>query len=170
MTDRARHAGPLPPFEDVVAEHGSTVMRVCRAIVGPPDADDAWVDTFVAALRAYPRLRPDSNVRGWLVTIAHNCSVDIVRGARRRPTPVGELPERGSTAVPEAAATAGEEQLRAALDELAPKQRAAVVYRHLADLSYPQVARLMGTSPAAARRNVADGIARLRVRLEGAQP
>jgi RNA polymerase sigma factor (sigma-70 family) len=53
-------------------------------------------------------------------------------------------------------------QLRAALDRLAPKQRLAVVYRYLADLSYADVAELLGTTETAARRNAADGIARLR--------
>jgi len=57
----------LPPFESVVAEHGATVLRVCRAVLRPVDAEDAWSETFLAALRAYPRLRPDSNVRGWLI-------------------------------------------------------------------------------------------------------
>jgi DNA-directed RNA polymerase specialized sigma24 family protein len=43
---------PKPPFEEVVARHGATVLRVCRAVLGPVDADDAWSDTFLAALAA----------------------------------------------------------------------------------------------------------------------
>jgi DNA-directed RNA polymerase specialized sigma24 family protein len=42
------------PFDAVVAEHGSTVLRVCRALLNRVDADDAWSETFLAALRAYP--------------------------------------------------------------------------------------------------------------------
>jgi len=60
----------VDPFEQVVAEHGAVVWRVCRALLGPADADDAWQETFLAALAAYPRLRPDSNVRGWLVRLS----------------------------------------------------------------------------------------------------
>ena len=56
------------PFEQIVVEHGPTVLRVCRALLARSDADDAWSETFLSAMRAYPRLRPDSNVRGWLVT------------------------------------------------------------------------------------------------------
>ena len=59
------------PFEQIVTEHGPTVLRVCRALLARPDADDAWSDTFLAALRAYPDLPPDANVEAWLVTIAH---------------------------------------------------------------------------------------------------
>ena len=46
----------MQPFEAVVAEHGAVVMRVCRALLGPVEADDAWSETFLAALRAYPGL------------------------------------------------------------------------------------------------------------------
>ncbi|MCC6382152.1 MAG: sigma-70 family RNA polymerase sigma factor, partial [Dehalococcoidia bacterium] len=73
----------LPPFEAIVSAHGATVMRVCRALLGPEAAEDAWSETFLAALRAYPRLRPNSNIRGWLVTIAHRKAIDEAR--RRRP-------------------------------------------------------------------------------------
>jgi RNA polymerase sigma factor (sigma-70 family) len=159
-----------PPFERVVDEHGPTVMRVCRAILDHDDADDAWVDTFVSALRAYPDLPPGSNVRGWLVTIAHNRAIDHVRAARRRPVPTDRLCD-DRAAVPEGADAAdGHDALRAALATLAPKQRAAVVYRHLGDLPYPEIARTMGITEVAARRNVSDGIAVLRRRLQGDQP
>ena len=153
-----------PPFELVVAEHGPTVPRVCRSILGPTDADDAWTDTFVSALRAYPDLPPGSNVRGWLVTIAHHRAIDHLRAAQRRPVPTDRIPER-----PTAARGNPDDdyaELRGALDTLAPKQRAAVVYRHLAELPYAEVARLMGISEPAARRNAADGIRNLRARME----
>jgi RNA polymerase sigma factor (sigma-70 family) len=154
------------PFEDVVAEHGPTVMRVCRAIVGRTDAEDAWVDTFVSAMRAYPQLPLGSNVPGWLVTIAHHRAVDQYRATQRRPIPMDRLPEDRSAATDHVHAVDEHEDLRAALDTLAPKQRTAVIYRHLADLPYAEVARLMDISEAAARRNASDGIAKLRTQLQ----
>jgi RNA polymerase sigma factor (sigma-70 family) len=148
----------LPPFDDVVAEHGPVVMRVCRALLGA-DADDAWSETFLAALRAYPELRPDSNVRGWLVSIAHRKAIDQLRRSARAARPVGDVPDAvGAEGVPLPA----DEALRAALDALPPKQRAAVVYHYLADLPYAEVGRVIGTSVAAARRSAADGVANLR--------
>ena len=162
--------GSRPPFEQVVEEHGPTVMRVCRAILDPVDAEDAWIDTFVSAMRAYPALRPDSNVRGWLVTIAHNRAVDVLRAGRRRPVPTDRVPDQHPTTPHVTDAADGHDELRAALDALAPKQRTAVVYRHLGDLPYPEIAQAMGTSEAAARRNVSDGIARLRTRLRKDRP
>jgi RNA polymerase sigma factor (sigma-70 family) len=150
----------LPPFERVVADHGEVVLRVCRALLGPTDADDAWSDTFLAALRAYPALRADSNVRGWLVTIAHHKSIDVLRRRARRPRPTGALPERGVDGG--FGATALDDDLRDVVTALPPTQQAAVVYRYLADLSYEEVARLLDSTEAAARRAAADGIAALR--------
>jgi len=154
----------LEPFETVVSEHGPVVMRVCRALLGPADADDAWSETFLAALRAYPELRPGSNVRGWLVTIAHRKAIDQLRARARRPEPAADLSERLIGA--QVGAEPADTDLRGALAGLPDKARLAVVYRYLADLPYAEVAALLECSQAAARRNAADGIARLRERYQ----
>ncbi len=150
----------LEPFEDVVARHGPLVLRVCRAVVGPGAADDAWSETFLAALRAYPALRPGSNVEAWLVTIAHRKAIDQLRAQARRPMPAGDLPDHrpARDGVP----GGWETDLWAALAALAPKQRMAVAYHHLVGLPYAEVAELLGGTPEAARRAAADGIAALR--------
>jgi RNA polymerase sigma factor (sigma-70 family) len=149
----------LAPFETVVAEHGAAVLRVCRAVLGPADAEDAWSETFLAALRAYPRLRPDSDVRAWLVTVAHRKAIDGYRARKRAPLPVERPPHEPAAADvhPEPDA-----QLQAAVAALPDKQRQVVAYRYLADLSYADIAALVGGSEAAARRSAADGIAHLR--------
>lgn len=166
----------MQPFEAMVAEHGAVVMRVCRGLLGPVEAEDAWSETFLAALRAYPSLQPGSNVRGWLVTIAHNKAVDQIRARIRVPVPAGdvEVSERisaagGGRSERHMAAGGGQlepapldSELHSALAALPPKQRGAVVYRYLADLPYAEVAGLLDCSQAAARRSAADGIASLR--------
>ena len=152
----------LPPFEQVVAEHGAVVLRVCRAVVGPHDAEEAWSETFLAALAAYPRLRPDSNVRGWFVTIAHRKAVDRFRANQRAPIPLVSLPERPSSL---GQPSEPDLPLWQALAALPPKQRGAVAYHYGADLPYAEVATLLDTSEAAARRAGADGLARLRSAL-----
>jgi RNA polymerase sigma factor (sigma-70 family) len=154
------------PFEAVVEEHGPVVMRVCRAVLGPTDAEDAWSETFIAALRAYPRLRPDSNVRAWLVTIAHRKAIDVLRAAARAPDPVEELPELQAV---EDLVVERDEALWGALQALPFKQRAAIAYHHLAGLPYAEVGVLLDSSEAAARRAAADGIANLRKHTRGIQ-
>lgn len=153
---------PLPPFDRVVAEHGATVMRVCRAVLGPVDADDAWSETFLAALRAYPRLRPDSNVVGWLTTIAHRKAIDQLRRRARTPVPSDALPE--PAALDDEPLVERDGDLWGDLQGLTLKQRTAIAYHHLAGLPYAEIAALTGGTEAAVRRAAADGVARLRQR------
>ncbi len=158
----------MDPFERVVQAHGATVWRVCRALLPPADADDAWSETFLSAMRAYNDLRPDSNVKGWLVTIAHRKAIDQLRRSGRAPQLHAELAVeqsglRSADAIPGEGLPAFErEALWAALAELTEKQRSAVVYHHVAGLPYIEIAELLGCSASAARRSAADGVARLR--------
>lgn len=157
------HRTPTRPFAAIVDEHGPVVMRVVRALLGPADADDAWSETFLAALEAYPRLRPDSNVRGWLVTIAHRKAIDQLRAKVRQPVPAAEMPERLADNDPlEASLVERDPELWGALEGLPFKQRAAVAYHHLAGMPYAEIGALIDSSESAARRSAADGIANLR--------
>jgi RNA polymerase sigma factor (sigma-70 family) len=149
----------LPPFEHAVRDHGAVVHRVCAAIVGPDDADDAWSETFLAALKAYPTIRPDSDIRAWLITIAHRKAIDGYRARKRAPVPSESVPERAAA---EDVAPDRDDALAAALRALPDKQRVAVACRYLADMAYRDVAELLGSNEAAARRSAADGIAALR--------
>jgi len=146
------------PFEQAVTEHGAVVLRVCRAVLGPTEADDAWSETFLAALRAWPDLPDDANVRAWLVTIAHRKAIDVLRAAGRRATPLGQLPD--APAAPEPAGP--DPDLIAAVARLPVKQRHAVAYHYLAGLPHAEVAAILGGTTAPARRAAADGIAALR--------
>lgn len=147
------------PFERVVSEHGGTVLRVCRVLLGTHDAQDAWSETFLAALRAYPDLPQTANVEAWLVTIAHRKAIDVLRARARRPVPVSELPER--TASPDAG-PGGDDDLWQAVRELPGKQRQAVAYHYVAGLPYAEVAQITGGTADAARRAAADGLKNLR--------
>jgi RNA polymerase sigma factor (sigma-70 family) len=144
------------PFEAVVVEHGAAVLRVCRALLGPVDADDAWSETFLSALKAYPELPRDANVEAWLVTIAHRKAIDAIRASSRRAVPASALPETPS------GPDGHDLDLQASVAVLPPKQKQAVVYHYLAGLPYADVAAVVGGSTAAARRAAADGIAALR--------
>jgi RNA polymerase sigma factor (sigma-70 family) len=151
------------PFETVVAAHGSAVLRVCRAILGAVDADDAWSETFLSAMKAYPDLPADANVEAWLVTIAHRKAIDVTRASARRPIPTDDLPETATKPAAER-----DPDLADALAQLPPKQKQAVAYHYLAGLPHADVAAVIGGSTDAARRAAADGIATLRRTYQGA--
>jgi RNA polymerase sigma factor (sigma-70 family) len=146
------------PFEAVVTEHGAMVLRVCRAVLGGADAEDAWSETFLAALKAYPELPDDANVEAWLVTVAHRKAIDVTRAAARRAVPVAEVPESSSAP----GADGRDLDLAAAVAGLPRRQREAVAYHYLGGLPYQEVAGVIGGTAEAARRAAADGIARLR--------
>lgn len=155
----------LPPFEAVVRRHGPTVLRVCSAVVGPERAEDAWSETFLAALRAYPDLPASTNLEAWLVTVAHRKAIDVVRAEARRPVPVHPLPDVGGGREP----GGPDRDLWEALATLTDRQRRAVAYHHLAGLSFAEVAALLGGTEAAARKASSDGVRALR-RALGAPP
>lgn len=134
-------------------------MRVVRALLGPVDAEDAWSETFLAALRAYPALEPESNERGWLVTIAHRKAIDQLRSRSRRAIPSAELPD---AAIVDEETIEPDTDLWAALARLPFKQRAAVAYHHIAGLPYAEVGELIDSNGVAARRSAADGLSKLR--------
>jgi RNA polymerase sigma factor (sigma-70 family) len=156
--------GIKQPFEKVVERHGGTVLRVCRVILGVHDAEDAWSETFLSAMRAYPGLPADANTEAWLVTIAHRKAIDVLRARNRQPAPVEQLPEAPSgLGVP----GAEDGDLWPAVAALPEKQRQAVAYHYVAGLAYAEIAELLGGSTDAARRAAADGIKNLRKSYQG---
>jgi len=154
------------PFETVVTDHGQTVLRVCRVVVGAHDAEDAWAETFLAAMRAYPELPEDANVEAWLVTIAHRKAIDVLRARQRRAIPVDEVPDRPAPV----GGDVDRAELWEAVKGLPTKQRQAVAYHYVAGLPYADVAELIGGTPEAARRAAADGITKLRTTYRGTVP
>src|SRR4051794_19890662 len=153
----------LPPFDRVVREHGPVVLRVCRAVLGSAgDADDAWQETFLAALHAYPRLDPGTDLQAWLVTVAHRKAVDVVRARSRRAVPRADPASAEASGRDEPAAAVEDAELRAAVAALPERQRWAVALHHLAGMTYAEVAAVVGGTEEAARRAGADGVAALR--------
>ncbi len=152
----------LPPFQVLLDAQGRDVHRFLVATVGHGDAEDCYQETWLAALKAYPRLRDASNLRSWILTIAHRKAIDHIRARNRRALPVAELPE---TPVP-AATPDGAPEIWRHVQALPPKQRTAIALRTVADLAYADIARIMGTSEDAARRNVHEALQRLRTEYQ----
>lgn len=151
----------LPPFQTVLDEHSGAVMAILRGAVGKDGAEDCFQETFLAALRAYPKLSDGSNLRGWLLTIAHRKAIDHHRANGRKPIPVAEVPD----AAAQDRMPAPDERLWAAVGALPPKQRAAVALRYGSDLPHGEIAAALGCSPEAARRSLHEGLKRLRKEL-----
>jgi RNA polymerase sigma factor (sigma-70 family) len=147
----------LPPFQALLDAHGLEVYRYLVATAGPGDADDCYQETWIAALRSYPKLRRADNLRAWLFRIAGNKAIDAHRARARRAVPVAALAE---PAAPEPGPD--EPELWRALAELPPKQRTAVYCRSVLGMPYDELAELLECSGDAARRSVHEGLKRLR--------
>lgn len=157
-------------FDAAVERHGPTVLRVCRAVLGPgADADDAWSETFLSALRAWPDLPEDTDVEAWLVRVAHCRAVDVVRRSARTPTPGGvadDLTLLDRDHDDDNASRVDDHRIWDAVAGLPAKQRVCVAYRYLGGLRYAEIAGLVGGTEAAARRAAADGVVALRRMME----
>ena len=154
MTPHSLHKPP--PFQKLLDDYSADVYRFLVGQVGPADADDCWQETFLAALRAYPRVKRHDNLKSWVLTIAHRKAIDSHRARARRPEPVEELPD---AKVADVAPTSDVWEL---VRELPDKQRASVVLRFANDLPYAAIAEIAGTSEVAARQNVREGLKKLR--------
>ncbi len=148
----------LPPFQHLLDAHGRDVHRFLTSIVGPGAADDCYQETWLAAMRAYPRLRDASNLRSWVFTVAHRKAIDHIRGRGRSAVPVADV-DAGATGPPEMS----DPEIWRLVRALPNKQRTAIALRFVADAAYAEISAVMGTSEEAARRNVHEGLKRLRM-------
>jgi RNA polymerase sigma factor (sigma-70 family) len=152
----------LPPFQVLLDSHGRDVYRFLVASVGQVDADDCYQETWMAALRAYPRLRDGSNLRGWIFTIAHRKMIDHTRARGRRAVPVAEVAELADTAPAATPPETADGDIWGRVAALPAKQRTALTLRFIVDSAYDEIAAVMDTSEEAARRSVHEGLKRLR--------
>jgi RNA polymerase sigma factor (sigma-70 family) len=155
----------LPPFQALLDAHGRDVHRFLIAQVGALDADDCYQETWLSALAAYPRLRDASNLRSWVLTIAHRKAIDHVRSRGRAAVPVAEVADAvGADTHPSAPPPdrVADDGLWAQVATLPDKQRTAVALRFIVDAAYAEIGVVMKTSEEAARRNVHEGLKRLR--------
>ena len=144
-----------PPFQRLLDAHAGDVLRFLVGAVGRDDADDAFQETFLSALKAYPDLRHTDNLRAWVFTIAHRKATDVHRARARRPVPVGAVEDRPAPAAPDASDW---DLVR----ELPPRQRAVLTLRYAGDLTHAEIAAVLACSEEASRRAAADGLKALR--------
>jgi RNA polymerase sigma factor (sigma-70 family) len=150
----------LPPFQRFLDVHRDVVWRFLVSAVGANEAEDCFQETFIAALRAYPRLRADSNLRAWVLTIAHRKALDAHRARARRARPMAEVAARDGRETAETALA--DAALWEAVQALPARQRSAVVLRYVADLPHRDIANAMGCSEEASRRSLHEGLTKLR--------
>jgi len=131
----------------LIDEHAEAVFRVANGILRNPSlAEDAVQETMIKAWQSLPRFRGDSSVRSWILRIAHNTSISMLRRRRERvmdpdtlPDTIGGIdPARSSTALADLGV------VRRALEGLDELSRSVVVLREVEGLSYQDIADTLG--------------------------
>src|SRR6476619_7759636 len=143
----------LPPFERFYEQYREEIFGFLMRRVGRERAEDAFQETFLRALRAYPKRQHCEQRRAWAYTIASRIAID----EHRRPRADADLPELESLDGRPAFA-----QLEHLADQLPPTERAAVVLRYGYDLDYAEIGAALGSNATAARQAASAGIRRLR--------
>jgi len=157
-------------FDEIVVRHRLTVYRVARRVLGSHEAaDEAAQETFVRAWRAIGGFRGDSSVATWLIRIALNVSRTM---AVSRPR-LEPFPESAEPFDPRPGAEAQVEReeagtrLKQAVALLSPRQREVVTLKVFSDMTYDDVASVMGLSVGAVKAHFHQAVSNLRRRMTG---
>ncbi|MEO5832931.1 MAG: RNA polymerase sigma factor SigE [Nakamurella sp.] len=163
-----------PAWEDIVRDHGDRVYRLAYRLAGNQyDAEDITQETFIRVFRSLDSFKPGS-FEGWLHRITTNVFLDMVR--RRQRIRMESLPEEtdriaGREPSPEAAWDAAnlDPDLQAALDDLLPEFRAALVLCDVEGLSYAEIGQTLGVKLGTVRSRIHRARQALRTGLESRQ-
>ncbi|MBB6373582.1 RNA polymerase sigma-70 factor (ECF subfamily) [Pseudonocardia eucalypti] len=160
-----------PSWDEVVREHADRVYRLAYRLTGNAhDAEDLTQETFIRVFRSLASYQPGT-FEGWLHRITTNLFLDMVRRRGRLrmeglPEDSDRIPGGGPEPEQVYSETHLDPALQAALDELAPEFRAAVVLCDIEGLSYEEIGATLGVKLGTVRSRIHRGRAALRASLE----
>lgn len=153
--DRTRLSPPEPPSDPtrldrdmnaLIDEHAEAVFRVANGILRNPSlAEDAVQETMIKAWQSLPRFRGESSLRSWILRIAHNTAISMLRRRRESVMSPEELPELpgGIDPARSSAAMSDLRDVRRALDDLDELSRSVVIFREVEGMSYQEIAETL---------------------------
>ena len=146
--------GGVLQIEDLVRDHSAIMYRLAASIVHDHAlAEDVVQESMMKAWQALETFRGDSSPRTWLLRITHNTAISILRKRRDEVTAPADLPERVSHGSVEDSAVgqADAHEIWTALSRLDSISRSIVVLREVDDLSYDEIAEVIGAPVATVR-------------------
>jgi RNA polymerase sigma-70 factor (ECF subfamily) len=159
--------GNLDAFNELVLRYQSLAWRMAYRFLGDSmEAEDIAQEAFLKIVAAAPRYRPVARFRTYFYHILTHLCIDHTR--KKHPANIDNIPEMKDPSSGPAESLIGKEcraQVRTALETLPPNQKAAVILRHYEDLSYAEIAQVLGVTPKAVERLISRARAFLRVRL-----
>ena len=161
--------GDMAAFEQLVTTHQPAIYRLALRMTGnPEDAADMTQEAFLRAWRGLGSFQADSSLSTWLFRLTSNVCIDFLRAARRHlVVPISGLDADGEEYTLDAPdpAKLPEEELRAAMDLLAPEQRLILSLRVENDLSYTDIAAVLGVREGTVKSRLARARDQLRKKL-----
>jgi len=131
-----------PDIAELAREHYAAVFRFCAQRVGGQNAADAAQDTFLTAQRALSGFKGRSDIKTWLLGIAHNSCRKLARDRRLQPVPLEFIePPEG---LPSEARLVDREALRSAFAKLTPEHRHVVILKEIEGMSYEECGLILG--------------------------
>jgi RNA polymerase sigma-70 factor, ECF subfamily len=159
-------AGDRAAFDQLVRLHQRGVWHLVRRYVKrDADASDVTQQAFVRAFKGLAAFRGAASVRSWLYRIAINCALSWLRDHRREePTEIAEdsLADGGPAASVGMIKNEDSVRLRAAIEQLPPKQKMVLELRVFDDLPFKEVAELADCTENTAKVNFHYAVKRLR--------
>jgi RNA polymerase sigma-70 factor (ECF subfamily) len=158
-------------YRDAVAmcarEHGAALGRLCMAMLGDQgEAEETAQEALIAAHDAMASYRGEGSVRAWLCGIARRLCARRIETRVRRERKLRLVHDAGGdgAGLPDDVVERRRRAfiVRAALDELKPSERDAVLLRYEAGLSYREIGEACGIDEAAARKRASRALSRLR--------
>ena len=158
-------------FEREALPHRGALLATARRLTGrAEDAEDLVQDTLLRAFRYAHRYQPGSNARAWLSRILHRVRLDALRARGRRLTTVPLQDENPRVDAAQEWLLSGGDALERALAAVPEPYRSAVVLRDLEELSYDEVADVLGVPIGTVMSRIHRGRAVLRAALGGRRP
>lgn len=169
----ASQRGDRTAYETLVRRHARAAARLAlRQLGNREDAEDVVQEAFAKAFVSLASFRGEASFRTWILHITMNMCHDHLR-RRRRSGPIARLDgtepaASGAGPARDAQARDQLESLRAAVDDLPPRQRTALLLKVYEGLPYDEVARVLGTTVESARVYLSLARQSIRRRLERA--
>ncbi|MFV0315750.1 MAG: RNA polymerase sigma factor [Microthrixaceae bacterium] len=133
-------------LDALIDEHAEAAFRVANGILRNPSlAEDAVQETMIKAWQSLERFRGDSSLRSWVLSIAHNTSISMLRRRREAVMAPEDMPEipGGIDPARSSSAMADLRAVRSALEDLDELSRSIVVFREVEGMSYQEIAETL---------------------------
>jgi RNA polymerase sigma-70 factor, ECF subfamily len=161
-------AGDEAAFAELIERYSPRLRYFLRKVLASADgAEDALQEVWLDVLRHLPRLADPQALRAWLYRIARDRAFGRLRKSRRREVPLDEMQVADPATAEENDFTAEDAaRIHAGLDELPAEQREVLVLRFLEEMSYEEIARVVGCQVGTVRSRIHYGKRALRRALE----